>query len=81
VRGAVTRLTAELGALTEAKAAQGHLFAERPAAQQAVAAVEARYPGAMLHVQTQDTGFFPESRYALVPVRSPSTDACTGGAG
>jgi len=80
-RGAVTQLAIELGGLTEAKAAQGHLFAERPAAQQAVAAVEARYPGAMLHVQAQDTGFFPESRYALVPVRSTSTDARTGGAG
>jgi hypothetical protein len=81
VRGEVTRLEIELGALTEGKAAQGHLFAKRPAAQQAVAAVEARYPGAMLHVQTQDTGFFPESRYALVPVRSASTDARAGGVG
>lgn len=81
VRGEVTRLEIELGALTEGKAAQGHLFAKRPAAQQAVAAVEARYPGTMLHVQAQDTGFFPESRYALVPVRSASTDAPAGGVG
>lgn len=81
VRGEVTRLEIELGALTEAQAAQGHLFAERPAARQAVAAVEARYPGAMLQVQPQDTGFFPESRYALVPVQSASTDARAGGPG
>jgi|GEM_PF-3033944 len=70
-QSSVTELYVELASLADPEAAQGTLFAQREEVQQAVEAMEAQHPGALLRLRERSTGIFPDERYELVPAGGP----------
>ncbi len=66
---AMTRLEVELGGLEDTGAVQHNLFAARPAVYAVLAALEARFPGAVQRIVTLDRhAYLPEAGFRLVPL-------------